>query len=63
MQPILMFLLPQFNVVAHHVLVVTRAFESQQDPLNARDLAATWMVLQVRGACVLVVYWLKQQNK
>ena len=28
----------------------------------ARSLAATWMVLQVRGACVLVVYWLKQQN-
>jgi ATP adenylyltransferase len=34
-------LLNKFNVVPHHVLVVTRQFESQQDPLNARDLAAT----------------------
>lgn len=34
-------LLNKFNVVPHHVLVVTRQFESQQDPLNSRDLAAT----------------------
>ncbi len=29
-------LLNKFNVVAHHALVITRAFESQHDPLNAR---------------------------
>ncbi|KAF6265779.1 ATP adenylyltransferase-domain-containing protein [Scenedesmus sp. NREL 46B-D3] len=38
-------LLNKFNVVPHHVLVVTREFESQQEPLNARDLAATQQVL------------------
>eukprot|EP00775_Hariotina_reticulata_P007505 gene7505-7715_t len=38
-------LLNKFNVVPHHVLVVTRQFESQQDPLNARDFAATQQVL------------------
>jgi ATP adenylyltransferase len=37
-------LLNKFNVVPHHVLVVTRKYESQQDPLNARDLAATQQV-------------------
>jgi ATP adenylyltransferase/5',5'''-P-1,P-4-tetraphosphate phosphorylase II len=37
-------LLNKFNVVPHHVLVVTRQFESQQDPLNSRDLAATQQV-------------------
>jgi ATP adenylyltransferase/5',5'''-P-1,P-4-tetraphosphate phosphorylase II len=34
-------LLNKFNVVPHHVLVVTRQYESQQDRLNSRDLAAT----------------------
>jgi ATP adenylyltransferase len=37
-------LLNKFNVVPHHVLVVTRQFESQQDPLNSTDLAATQQV-------------------
>ena len=37
-------LLNKFNVVPHHVLVVTRQFESQQDPLNSKDLAATQQV-------------------
>ena len=41
-------LLNKFNVVAHHVLVVTRQFESQQDPLNVQDMEATWAVMQVR---------------
>lgn len=41
-------LLNKFNLVAHHVLVVTRAFESQDDRLNERDLSATWHVLKVR---------------
>ena len=34
------------NLTAQHVLVVTRQFESQADPLNARDLGATMMVLR-----------------
>ncbi|KAI8462453.1 MAG: ATP adenylyltransferase-domain-containing protein [Monoraphidium minutum] len=38
-------LLNKFNVVAKHVLVVTRQFESQADPLNANDLGATMKVL------------------
>ncbi|KAF8071003.1 APA2 [Scenedesmus sp. PABB004] len=38
-------LLNKFNVVPHHVLVVTRRFESQADPLNAADFAATLQVL------------------
>jgi hypothetical protein len=42
-------LLNKFNLVAHHVLVVTRAFESQEDPLNERDLEAALTVMQVRG--------------
>lgn len=42
-------LLNKFNVVPHHLLVVTRDFQSQQDPLNESDLAATWQVLQVSG--------------
>lgn len=43
-------LLNKFNVVPHHLLVVTRAFESQLDPLNAADMEATWALMQVRGA-------------
>ena len=35
-------LLNKFNVVQGHLLVVTRAFESQDAPLNARDLGAVW---------------------
>jgi hypothetical protein len=40
-------LLNKFNVVPHHVLVVTRAFESQADPLNSSDLGATQQVCAV----------------
>ncbi len=40
-------LLNKFNVVAHHLLVVTRAFESQLDPLTTADMEATWAVMQV----------------
>lgn len=39
-------LLNKFNVVAHHVLVVTRQFESQLDPLGTADMEATWAVVQ-----------------
>jgi Ap4A phosphorylase N-terminal domain len=40
-------LLNKFNVVAHHVLVVTRTFERQTEPLNAADFDATLRLLQV----------------
>ena len=40
-------LLNKFNVVAYHVLVVTRKFEPQTEPLNLQDLEATWQVVQV----------------
>ena len=40
-------LLNKFNVMPNHVLVVTRKFESQQDPPNCKDLAATVKVLKV----------------
>jgi ATP adenylyltransferase len=43
-------LLNKFNVFAHHLLIVTRAFEEQQAPLNAADFAALWQCLvQVDG--------------
>ena len=40
-------LLNKFNVVEHHLLVVTRQFESQLDPLNAADFAAIIKTLKV----------------
>lgn len=39
-------LLNKFNVVAYHVLVVTKQFEHQTDPLNLQDLEATWQTVQ-----------------
>lgn len=42
-----MLLLNKFNVVAYHVLVVTRKFEQQTASLNLQDLEATWQVVQV----------------
>lgn len=39
-------LLNKFNVVEHHVLVVTREFEQQTEPLNVQDLTATWQTMQ-----------------
>jgi len=38
-------LLNKFNIVPHHVLVVTQNFQHQTDPLNTADLAATWQTL------------------
>ncbi|NJL00116.1 MAG: phosphorylase [Spirulinaceae cyanobacterium SM2_1_0] len=38
-------LLNKFNVVEHHALIVTRAFEPQTDWLNERDFAALWQGL------------------
>lgn len=42
-----LLLLNKFNVVAHHLLVVTRQFEPQSDLVNAADLDAAWKVLLV----------------
>ena len=39
-------LLNKFNVVDNHLLIVTRAFESQTDLLNLQDFAALWRCLQ-----------------
>lgn len=38
-------LLNRFNVVEHHLLIVTREFESQDSPLNAADFEAMWLCL------------------
>lgn len=35
-------LLNKFNVVDHHLLIVTREFEHQQSPLNHADFEALW---------------------
>lgn len=39
-------LLNKFNVVDNHLLIVTRAFESQTDLLNLADFKALWHCLQ-----------------
>jgi sulfate adenylyltransferase (ADP) / ATP adenylyltransferase len=39
-------LLNKFNVVDHHLLIVTRAFESQDTLLTPADFAALWLGLQ-----------------
>jgi len=38
-------LLNKFNVVDHHLLIVTRAFEDQQTPLGPQDFEALWRCL------------------
>lgn len=38
-------LLNKYNVVDHHLLIVTRAFEEQEDWLNVRDFEAMWACL------------------
>jgi ATP adenylyltransferase/5',5'''-P-1,P-4-tetraphosphate phosphorylase II len=40
-------LLNKFNLVAHHVIVVTREFESQDEPPSASDLEATFRAIEV----------------
>lgn len=40
-------LLNKFNLVDRHVLVVTRTFEDQNEPLTLEDVSATWEVLKV----------------
>lgn len=49
-------LLNKFNIVPHHVLVVTRDFQLQTDPLNSADLAATWQTLQAMPLGGLAYY-------
>lgn len=39
-------LLNKFNVVDHHLLIVTRQFESQESLLTTADFAALWLCLQ-----------------
>jgi ATP adenylyltransferase len=39
-------LLNKFNVVENHLLIVTRAFEEQDDLLNLNDFAALWTCMQ-----------------
>lgn len=39
-------LLNKFNVMDHHLLIVTRAFEDQETPLTAPDFEATWLCLR-----------------
>jgi ATP adenylyltransferase len=38
-------LLNKFNVVEHHLLIVTREFEEQDDLLNVRDFESMWACL------------------
>ena len=38
-------LLNKFNVLPHHALVVTSAFEHQTEALTVEDLDATWRAL------------------
>jgi len=45
LSPTHLALLNKFNVVDHHLLVVTRAYESQTAPLNPRDFEAMWAIL------------------
>lgn len=39
-------LLNKFNVVDHHLLIVTRAFEEQDELLNFNDFVALWACMQ-----------------
>ena len=39
-------LLNKFNVVEHHLLIVTRAFEEQDELLNIKDFVALWACMQ-----------------
>jgi len=50
-------LLNKFNVVDHHLLVVTKEFELQTDPINDKDFACVWEVLNAfPGAGGLAFY-------
>ncbi|KDD75174.1 hypothetical protein H632_c828p1 [Helicosporidium sp. ATCC 50920] len=49
-------LLNKFCVTPDHVLVVTRAFEAQSDPLSAADLEATYQVVAAHPDDALAFY-------
>lgn len=38
-------LLNKFNVIEHHLLIVTRAFHSQEELLNPQDFESLWMCM------------------
>jgi ATP adenylyltransferase len=45
-------LLNKFNALAQHVLIVTRDFEEQEDPLNLQDFEALWTCMaEIDGLC------------
>lgn len=46
LSPTHLCLLNKFNVVDHHILIVTRAFEPQDELLNFNDFWALWMGLR-----------------
>lgn len=48
-------LLNKFNLVDHHVLVVTRKFEHQEEPLSVQDIDASLQVVKVRTIGALVI--------
>jgi ATP adenylyltransferase len=41
-------LLNKFNVLEHHLLIVTRGFEEQESPLTLEDFEALWLCLAER---------------
>lgn len=45
LSPTHLLLLNRFNVVPHHLLVITRAFEEQERPLGAPDLEPLWRLM------------------
>ncbi|NJO94417.1 MAG: hypothetical protein HC820_08970 [Hydrococcus sp. RM1_1_31] len=41
----LLFLLNKYNVIPNHLLIITRAFEEQEDWLTLQDFEALWVTL------------------
>lgn len=63
MSPTHTLLLNKFNVVAYHVLVVTKQFEHQTDPLNLQDLEATWQTVQVTYCVLLTLHSMPKHTR
>ncbi len=49
LSPTHLCLLNKFNVVDHHLLIVTRAFEDQETPLTLADFEAMWTCMAERA--------------
>jgi len=50
-------LLNKFCVVPNHILVVTKEYEEQTDPLNQEDLAAVWYcMMQIKSQHTIAFY-------